>query len=893
MSDQAILAAALNIPDAAGRAVYLAAACDSDTDRLGRLELLLAASETTGTFHAGPSGEAETRAFAAAKGLPLGVATRSGGEEAEPADDLSFLSPPQRADSLGRIGHYEALDVLGRGGFGIVFRAFDELLHRVVAVKVLAPAIATTSPARKRFLREARSSAAVQHDNVVRVHAVSRDDEPLPYLVMEYIPGETLQQRLDRTGPLEVTEIVRLGRQIAEGLAAAHAKGLIHRDIKPSNILTDGGVPPQAKITDFGLARAADDASLTRSGTVAGTPLYMAPEQARGETLDVRADLFSLGSVLYAMCTGHPPFRAGSTLAVLKRVCDDTPRPIREVIPEIPEWLCRIVEKLHAKDPAERFQTAAEVADVLADCERQLQSHLELRDYSLIPEAVATPRRSRRRRRVLLALGLLAAAVGALWVAPAVRRYADNRGEVEFLPEPGLREEIAFQGDNMGTDWTAVPARPGIVLDPGRYTFRALAGNSKRALLHWEVTAHGLFSSTTVLDLQPSPVIDVGRGQRYTVRAVMHDQPSLPAPTPAPAVTPVDPELTAKLKGEWQVQRGELDGKPIPASLIKDIGFMFYERKFYWHHTADGQRFAVTGTFRVEGPSKQLLFFREGFTVPIRATYVLNANRLTLDFAIPRDGATPANPQPFVRCEYFTSSGNLKAIGLAMHVYADAHAGGVRVPSALPPAAITNAKVKDGPLLLSWRVALLPYMGEEELHRQFKLDEPWDSEHNKTLIPKMPKTFAVPGVATKEPGLTHYRVFTGPGTAFETQPDRRVGVPFRDFEDGLANTFLVVEATDPVVWTKPDELPFDPNRPFPRLGVGGRYAFVVMGDGSVRMVPPDAPAATLKGLVTRSGGEIVAPEFARYEPQTAAPLYLELVRPGSGAVAKPVPPAKN
>ena len=239
-------------------------------------------------------------------------------------DALGFLATPRRPDSLGRIGHYEVLEVLGRGGFGIVFRAFDETLQRVVAIKVLAPSMAATSPARKRFLREARPRRNVRHENVVQIHDISRDEERLPYLVMEFIPGETLQQRLDRTGPLDVAEILRIGMQIAEGLAAAHEMGLIHRDIKPSNILLDNGPEQRVKITDFGLARAADDASITQSGVVAGTPMYMAPEQAKGEALDHRADLFSLGSVLYAMCYGPPAVpRRARTLAVLKRVCEE------------------------------------------------------------------------------------------------------------------------------------------------------------------------------------------------------------------------------------------------------------------------------------------------------------------------------------------------------------------------------------------------------------------------------------------------------------------------------------------------------------------------------------------------------------------------------------------
>ena len=191
---------------------------------------------------------------------------------------LSFLQPSEKPGSLGRLAHYEVLEVLGNGGFGTVVKAFDEKLHRFVAIKLMSPLLAATSAARKRFLREARSAAAVRHENVIAIYAV--EDQPIPYLVMEYIAGRTLQQKLDATGPLELLEVLRIGRQIAAGLAAAHAMGLIHRDIKPGNILLEDGVE-HVKITDFGLARAADDASITQSGFIAGTPMYMAPEQAR------------------------------------------------------------------------------------------------------------------------------------------------------------------------------------------------------------------------------------------------------------------------------------------------------------------------------------------------------------------------------------------------------------------------------------------------------------------------------------------------------------------------------------------------------------------------------------------------------------------------------------
>ncbi len=284
---------------------------------------------------------------------------------------LDFLTPTDKPDHLGRLERYEVMQEIGRGGMGVVLKAFDPSLHRVVAIKVLAPQLATSGVARKRFLREAKAAAAVTHDHIVTIHAVD-EANGLPYLVMQYVPGQSLQDRIDKDGPLELTDILRIGMQTASALAAAHAHGIVHRDIKPANILLEEGVQ-RVKITDFGLARAMDDASLTQSGFVAGSPLYMAPEQARGEALDHRADLFSLGSVLYTMCTGRPPFRAANTLAVLRRVSEDTPRPIRESNPEIPDWLTDIVAKLMAKEPAERLQSAAEVEEVLGRHLAQLQ----------------------------------------------------------------------------------------------------------------------------------------------------------------------------------------------------------------------------------------------------------------------------------------------------------------------------------------------------------------------------------------------------------------------------------------------------------------------------------------------------------------------------------------
>jgi eukaryotic-like serine/threonine-protein kinase len=295
------------------------------------------------------------------------------GEEADqPATvSLDFLSPTDRPGVLGRIGNYDVVEVIGQGGMGVVLKAFDPGLHRVMAIKVMAPQLASSASARRRFTREAQAAAAVSHDHVITIYAVE-EINGLPYLVMQYVPGLSLQEKVDRTGPLELRETLRIGMQAASGLAAAHAQGLIHRDITPANILLENGVQ-RVKITDFGLARTIDDASCTTNGVVAGTPPYMSPEQARGEVLDHRTDLFSLGSVLYAMCTGRAPFHASTVLGVLRRVSEDEPPAIRSINPEAPVWLEAIVRKLHVKNPAVRFQSATEVADLLGRCLAHVQ----------------------------------------------------------------------------------------------------------------------------------------------------------------------------------------------------------------------------------------------------------------------------------------------------------------------------------------------------------------------------------------------------------------------------------------------------------------------------------------------------------------------------------------
>jgi serine/threonine protein kinase len=366
MDEQQLFISAVEIEDAAARAAFLDHVCGDDACLRRRVEVLL--EEQTGEFLKTPALLQIIGGWGLDADMQVGKAS---GQRTGASELLKYLEPATRPGWVGRLAHYEIEAILGCGAFGIVAAAFDDKLQRVVAIKILRPELATTSPPRKRFLREARSAAAIAHENIVTIHAV--EESPIPYLVMEYVPGQTLQQRIDQTGPLDVTEVLRIGKQIAAGLAVAHANQLIHRDIKPANILLTGGPNDRVKISDFGLARAVDDATLTTSGVIAGTPMYMAPEHARGETLDHRADLFSLGSVLYQMVGGRPPFRAPNAVAVLKRVCEDTPRSLRDILSSVPSWLEAIIFRLLKKDRKDRYQSAQEVSDLLGRCLADLE----------------------------------------------------------------------------------------------------------------------------------------------------------------------------------------------------------------------------------------------------------------------------------------------------------------------------------------------------------------------------------------------------------------------------------------------------------------------------------------------------------------------------------------
>ncbi len=401
-----------------------------------------------------------------------------------------FLAPPQADDELGRLGDYRILKILGHGGMGVVFLGEDSKLGRKVAIKVMLPHLAQSKSSQQRFLREAKAAAALEHDNIVPIFQVD-EDRGAPYIVMPFLKGEPLDERLKRAGLLPLAEVLRIGREVARALAAAHKTGLVHRDIKPANIWLEA---PEArvKILDFGLARAvAEDSELTQQGTIVGTPAYMAPEQGRGEHVDARSDLWSLGVVLYRMCAGEMPFKGANALATLRGVETTNPPSPAQVNADVPPGLSEVVMKLLEKNPADRVSSAAEVVQVLQVIETKLAVETlaaektaaiaagepsPVRGRLTPPTSSTGPLRGSARRKPVGLIALTVGIFGALLLgAGGVYYWQTNNGTVRIeINDPDIK--VAF--DKNGPIISGVDQKD-IKLTPGEFGLRVERGDLK------------------------------------------------------------------------------------------------------------------------------------------------------------------------------------------------------------------------------------------------------------------------------------------------------------------------------------------------------------------------------------------------------------------------------
>ncbi len=435
----------------------------------------------------------------------------------QPDDGLTFLSPSLQADELGRLGPYRVLKILGRGGMGMVLQAEDSNLGRLCAIKVMLPELARKPEMKERFLREARAAALIEHDNIVPIYQVG-EDRGLPYIAMPYLKGASLEHWLEKKGnrwqgnvlgkPIAVPQILKIGREIAKGLAAAHERGLVHRDIKPDNIWLDATAGGRVRILDFGLARQnetareakSDNKNLTRTGMILGTPAYMAPEQAQGKTdqIDGRADLFSLGCILYRMCAGRTPFDGNDMISTLISVAVDEPAPPVKFNPAIPQSLSDLVMKLLAKDRNLRPSSANEVATALQSIEKEYRAPAQPNLQPLVSPASAKstapapnddpltdlsfdepnprvgPMRSNSRFRwTLIAIGAGLASFAAIVLAGVVLFWETSKGTVRVeINDPDIKvaidkDDFKFQGAD----------RHDIVLRPGEHGLRVKRGD--------------------------------------------------------------------------------------------------------------------------------------------------------------------------------------------------------------------------------------------------------------------------------------------------------------------------------------------------------------------------------------------------------------------------------
>ena len=344
------------------------------------------------------------------------------------------------------ISHYKITEKLGEGGMGVVYKAEDTKLDRPVALKFLAPHLLRDDEARKRFEREAKAAARLDHPNICTVYEID-EAEGRTFIVMAFLEGRPLSVRI-KEGPLKLPEALSVAMQMAEGLEAAHEKGITHRDIKPDNLMLMAGSRGLVKVMDFGLAQLAGGSKFTREGTTLGTMTYMSPEQAAGAETDSRTDIWSLGVVLYEMVAGQPPFRGDYDQVIVYSLMNEDPEPLTAVRTGVPKELERVVNKCLAKEVGERYQGVDELLVDLRGLQRKQQMEAATRTRTA---GAAAPHVLRRRLYAFAAvLGAALLVAGATWFGafgPAERAPEEPTRVVPITSYPGVETQPSFSPD--------------------------------------------------------------------------------------------------------------------------------------------------------------------------------------------------------------------------------------------------------------------------------------------------------------------------------------------------------------------------------------------------------------------------------------------------------------
>jgi serine/threonine protein kinase len=510
------------------------------------------------------------------------------------ANIATILAPAQSRDEIGRLGPYRVLQILGQGGMGVVFLAEDPKLGRKVALKAMLPAMAASASGKERFLREARAAAALRNDNIVVIHHVD-EDRGVPFVAMEYLEGETLHMRLAREGRLPMADVLRIGQELAHGLAAAHRQGLVHRDVKPANVWletencaerqhADDQTQPRAtfkrvKVLDFGLVRSQDQAQLTVAGGLLGTPAYMAPEQILDPAhTEAPADVFSLGCVLYEMSTGKRPYQGQDALQVLMGDPRQQPAPPSTIDPTLPAAFSALVMRLLSPQPATRGSAASVASELLDLASQTTRRDSETVAGSMQPTAAKPVRRRPWLPRVaVLALALLA--VGLVSAAVVLIRLQTPAGDIVVETDDPNVELVVEQGGKLvrirdkktGKEWK---------LDAGKYT------------LTMADEPDGL-----VLDLPGErPLVLKRLGQKVVTITWEKKIPPPPTPTTVGKVLPahsLEHDAIPKAALAWA---GGGDPERSPKELVAILGdgrFRFFPPSWRIAQSPDGKLLAV------------------------------------------------------------------------------------------------------------------------------------------------------------------------------------------------------------------------------------------------------------------------------------------------------------